>query len=247
MARFKLIIEYNGTGLCGWQKQDNGASVQSALQEAIKGFSGQQVRVNGAGRTDAGVHALGQVAHIDLTGDWSEGRIRDAINAHLRPLLISVLNVEAVSEDFDARFSAVKRYYMYRIINRRAQLTLMQGQAWHVIMPLDANAMHQAAQALAGKHDFSTFRDARCQAKSPVKTLDAISVQRHGDNVDIHIEARSFLHRQVRSIAGSLKKVGEGVWEPGKIAEILEYRQRSQCGPVAPSAGLYLLKVDYPF
>ncbi len=246
MPRFKLTIEYDGTGFVGWQQQNNGPSVQAALQDAVKGFSGEDVKVHGAGRTDAGVHALGQAAHIDLGKDWVPDKVRDAMNAHLRPLPVSVLEAELVSDNFDARFSAVKRYYFYQIINRRPPLALERNQAWHVMQSLDADAMHEAAQVLIGKHDFSTFRDAQCQAKSPVKTLDEISVTRNGDAVEIRISALSFLHRQVRSIAGSLKKVGEGSWSPAKIAEILAACDRAECGPVAPACGLYLVNVDYP-
>lgn len=246
MPRYRLIIEYDGAGYVGWQQQDNGPSVQAALQQAVKGFSGEEVRVFGAGRTDAGVHALGQAAHIDLARAWDADRVREAMNAHLRGHAIAVLAVEEAAENFDARFSAVGRHYLYRIVNRRPPLALARGQAWHVMQPLDAAAMHEAAQALIGRHDFSTFRDAQCQAKSPVKTLDAISVAREGEGVEIRVSARSFLHRQVRSIAGSLKKVGEGAWPPERMAEILKAADRRLCGPVAPPDGLYLVRVDYP-
>ncbi|PLX42396.1 MAG: tRNA pseudouridine(38-40) synthase TruA, partial [Hyphomicrobiales bacterium] len=232
MPRYRLIIEYDGAGYVGWQQQDNGPSVQAALQQAVKGFSGEEVRVFGAGRTDAGVHALGQAAHIDLARAWDADRVREAMNAHLRGHAIAVLAVEEAAENFDARFSAVGRHYLYRIVNRRPPLALARGQAWHVMQPLDAAAMHEAAQALIGRHDFSTFRDAQCQAKSPVKTLDAISVAREGEGVEIRVSARSFLHRQVRSIAGSLKKVGEGAWPPERMAEILKAADRRLCGPV---------------
>ena len=246
MPRIKLTIEYDGTNFVGWQQQDNGPSVQAALQDAVKGFSGEDVKVHGAGRTDAGVHALGQAAHIDLVKDWPPDTVRDAMNAHLRPLPVAVLSVRPVADDFDARFSAIKRHYLYRIINRRPPLALERDQAWHVMQALNADAMHEAAQALIGKHDFTTFRDAQCQAKSPVKTLDDISVLRRNEVVEIRVSALSFLHRQVRSIAGSLKKVGEGNWPPAQIAEILQACDRAQCGPVAPACGLYLVKVDYP-
>lgn len=246
MPRYKLTIEYDGTGLVGWQQQDNGPSVQAALQAAVKAFSGEDARIGGAGRTDAGVHALGQVAHLDLAREWEANRVREAMNAHLRGRAIAVLAVEQAAGGFDARFSAVRRHYLYRIVNRRPPLALMQHRAWHVMQPLNAAAMHEAAQALVGRHDFSTFRDAQCQAKSPVKTLDEISVMREGEEVQIRVSARSFLHRQVRSITGSLKKVGEGAWPPGQIGEVLAACDRAQCGPVAPACGLYLVKVDYP-
>lgn len=246
MPRYQLTIEYDGTGFVGWQSQDNGLSVQAALQDAVRGFSGEDVKLFGAGRTDSGVHALGQVAHIDLSQDWQPQRVCDAVNAHLRPLPIAVLKVAAVGDDFDARFSAVQRHYLYRIINRRAPLVLQRHQAWHVIQPLDDGAMHRAAQALVGRHDFSTFRDARCQSKSPVRTLDQISIIRDGEVVEIRVSARAFLHRQVRSIVGSLEKVGVGTWPPGAMGQILAAKDRTACGPVARACGLYLVRVDYP-
>jgi len=209
MPRYKLTIEYDGTPFVGWQVQDNGPSVQGVLTEAIAAFTGERVVVGGAGRTDAGVHALGQVAHVDLAKDWDGDTVRDAINFHLRPQPIAVLTAEQVAENFDARFSATKRHYLYRIVNRRADLALDQNRAWRVPRPLDADAMHAAAQKLVGRHDFTTFRAAECQAKSPVKTLDQLDVKRDGDAVRISATARSFLHHQVRSMVGSLVHVGE--------------------------------------
>lgn len=246
MPRYKLTIEYDGGPFVGWQRQENGLSVQQALEEAIAGFCGETVRVHGAGRTDAGVHALGQVAHVDLGRDAETDTVRDAINHHLKPHPVAVLAVARVPEDFEARFSAVRRAYLYRILDRRAPPTSRRGQVWHVGVPLDAKAMHEAAQALIGQHDFTTFRAAECQAQSPIKTLDEIAVIRKDDEVHLTVAARSFLHHQVRSIAGSLKKVGEGRWPLERIAEILAAADRSACGPVAPPEGLYLVSVAYP-
>ncbi len=207
MPRYKLTIEYDGTPFVGWQVQDNGPAVKGVLTEAIAAFTGERVVVGGAGRTDAGVHALGQVAHVDLAKDWDGDTVRDAINFHLRPQPIAVLTAEQVAENFDARFSATERHYLYRIVNRRADLALDQNRAWRVPRPLDADAMHAAAQKLVGRHDFTTFRAAECQAKSPVKTLDLLDVKRDGNAVRISATARSFLHHQVRSIVGSLVHV----------------------------------------
>ncbi|CAN5353977.1 tRNA pseudouridine(38-40) synthase TruA [soil metagenome] len=245
MPRYKLIIEYDGAPFCGWQYQDNGPSVQGALEAAVKAMTGGDVRVNGAGRTDAGVHALGQVAHIDLAKDYKADRVRDALNAHLRPHPIGVLSAEIVPEIFDARFSATKRHYIYRIANRRANLALNVGHVWRVARPLDVGAMHEAAQVLIGKHDFTTFRDTECQAKSPEKTLDALDVVRDGDDVNITTSARSFLHSQVRSMVGSLVWAGHGRWNAGDMRRALDARARTACGPVAPPDGLYLVKVEY--
>nr|RAW03950.1 tRNA pseudouridine(38-40) synthase TruA [Aerococcus urinae] len=245
MPRYKLTIEYNGAPFCGWQSQQNGLAVQDVLEAGIKGLCGVDIRVNGAGRTDAGVHALGQVAHVDLPEPVATDTIRDAVNAHMRSKPVSIVEVEEVPADFEARFSAIRRHYLYRIVNRRAPLTLDRGQAWLVFKPLDADAMHAAAQLLVGLHDFTTFRSTQCQSKSPVKTLDAISVSRYGEEIEIATEARSFLHNQVRSIVGSLKLVGEGRWSPRMLERALEARDRTACGPVAPPDGLYLLKVDY--
>ena len=245
MPRYKLTIEYDGAPFCGWQIQDNGASVQGALESAVKAICGAFVRVHGAGRTDAGVHALGQVAHCDIAKPFAPGRLRDGLNAHLRPHPIGVLSAEIVPDTFEARFSALRRHYLYRISNHRANLALDLGRAWRLPRPLDTEAMHAAAQKLVGKHDFTTFRDSECQAKSPEKTLDQLDVVREGHAVNILTSARSFLHSQVRSMVGSLVWVGEGRWSPDDLALALEARSRAACGPVAPPDGLYLVRVDY--
>jgi tRNA pseudouridine38-40 synthase len=245
MPRYKLTIEYDGGPFVGWQRQANGRSVQQAIEEAVTGFAGEAVVVKGAGRTDAGVHAFGQVAHLDLSRDWPADTVRDAINAHLRPAPVAILAAEPVAADFDARFSAVKRHYLYRIIDRRAPPVLDRSRVWHVSSPLDPAAMHAAAQALVGHHDFTTFRAAECQSRSPVKTLDRLDVSREGDEIAIRAGARSFLHSQVRSMVGALKKVGEGRWPVGQVAAALAARDRTRAGPVAPPHGLYLVAVDY--
>lgn len=245
MPRYKLTIEYDGGPFVGWQRQANGPSVQQAIEAAVLAFSGETVVVKGAGRTDAGVHALGQVAHIDLARERTADTVRDAINAHLRPAPVAILAAEAVGDDFDARFSAVKRHYLYRILDRRAPPALDRGRVWHVPSRLDSDAMHEAAQALVGNHDFTTFRAAECQARSPVKTLDRLDVTREGAEIAIRASARSFLHSQVRSMAGALKKVGEGRWRIGEVGAALAARDRTRAGPVAPPDGLYLVAVDY--
>jgi tRNA pseudouridine38-40 synthase len=245
VTRYKLTIEYDGTPFVGWQMQDNGPSVQSVLTDAIAAFAGERAAVQGAGRTDAGVHALGQVAHVDLAKDWDNDTVRDAINFHVRPQPIAVLEAEQVEPNFDARFSATKRHYLYRIFNRRADLTLDQNRVWRVPRALDAAAMHSAAQKLVGRHDFTTFRAAECQAKSPVKTLDRLDVTRESDEVRIEASARSFLHHQVRSMVGSLVHVGEGKWSATDLAGALAARDRTVCGQVAPPHGLYLVRVEY--
>jgi len=245
MPRYKLTIEYDGTPFVGWQAQDNGPSVQSLLADAIAAFTGERVAVPGAGRTDAGVHALGQVAHVDLAKDWDVDNVRDAVNFHLRPQPVAVLAAEQVAPDFDARFSAVKRHYLYRIVNRRADLTLDQNRAWRVPRPLDDAAMQAAAQRLLGRHDFTTFRSAECQAKSPIKTLDRLDVTRDRDELRIIASARSFLQHQVRSMVGSLMHVGEGKWSADELSAALAARDRTRCGQVAPPHGLYLVRVEY--
>jgi tRNA pseudouridine38-40 synthase len=245
MPRYKLTVEYDGAPFCGWQVQADQISVQGVLTEAIEALSGQKTLVQGAGRTDAGVHARAQVAHVDLAKDWDTDTVRDALNAHLRPYPIAILSAERAADDFNARTSAVKRHYLYRIINRRADLTLEAGYAWRVPRPLDANAMYQAAQRLVGKHDFTTFRSTECQAKSPVKTLDVLAVERNGEEINVSAKARSFLHNQVRSMVGSLVAVGEGKWSADDLGKALNARDRAACGQVAPPDGLYLMKVDY--
>jgi tRNA pseudouridine38-40 synthase len=245
MPRYKLTLEYDGTPFVGWQMQENGPSVQGRVAEAIKAFSGEETLPRGAGRTDAGVHALGQVAHMDLAKDWPPWKVRDALNAQLRPDPVSVLECERVADDFDARFSATARHYLYRIVNRRAPLALGRDRAWQIMHALDSGAMHEAAQVLVGHHDFTTFRSSECQAPSPVKTLDVLSVTRLGEEIEIEASARSFLHNQVRSMVGSLKLVGEGKWTARDLAAALEARTRGACGAVAPPCGLYLVKVDY--
>ena len=245
MPRYKLIVEYDGRPFAGWQIQADQLTVQGLLTAAVEALSGDKTLVQGAGRTDAGVHARAQVAHADLTKEWDTDTIRDALNAHLRPHPIAILAAERAADDFNARTSAIRRHYLYRIINRRADLTLEAGRAWRVSRPLDAAAMHKAAQRLIGKRDFTTFRSTECQAKSPVKTLDILKVERSDEDVYVIAVARSFLHNQVRSMVGSLVPVGEGKWSPDDLAKALEARDRAACGPVAPPDGLYLSKVEY--
>jgi tRNA pseudouridine38-40 synthase len=245
MPRFKLTIEYDGTPYVGWQVQDNGPSVQGLITTALAAFTGETVAVHGAGRTDAGVHALGQVAHVDLTKDWDTDTIRDAANFHLRPHPVAVLAAQPVPDAFDARFSAVRRHYLYRIVNRRADLALDRARTWRVPRPLDAAAMHAAAQRLIGRHDFTTFRSTECQAKSPLKTLDRLDVERSGDEIRIMASARSFLQHQVRSMVGSLVHVGEGKWSADDLSYALAARNRAACGQVAPPEALYLVRVEY--
>lgn len=245
MPRYKILVEYDGTPFFGWQWQDTLPSVQGALVHAIQSFTGERVMVQGAGRTDAGVHALGQVAHFDLSKDYETDTVRDALNAHLRPNPVAVLSAEKVAADFDARRSAIRRHYLYRIANRRPDLTLDRLRAWRVPRRLDVEAMHAAAQRLVGKHDFTTFRSTECQAKSPEKTLDRLDVSRAGDEVHIVAVARSFLHNQVRSMVGTLVPVGDGKWTADDVSRALAARDRAACGQVAPPEGLYLVKVDY--
>lgn len=245
MPRYKLTIEYDGTPFAGWQVQAGVPTVQGVLAEAFFRFCGERVHVAGAGRTDAGVHATGQVAHVDLARDWRTDTVRDAMTAQLRPHPVAVLAAEKVGDDFDARFSAVKRHYLYRIVNRRPDLALDRDRAWRIPQKLDAQAMHAAAQRLLGKHDFSTFRAAECQAASPVKTLDRLDVSRAGEEIRIETSARSFLHHQVRSMVGSLMRVGEGRWSADDLFAALNAADRTRCGPMAPAAGLYLAAVGY--
>ena len=245
MPRYKLTIEYCGAGLVGWQRQADGLSVQEALETAIRDFCGAGVTVFGAGRTDAGVHALAQIAHVDLPREAAPEVIRSAVNYHLRPHTISVLAVEPVAPDFDARRSATARHYLYRMLNRRAPPALERGRVWHVAAPLDLAAMQEGARHLVGHHDFSTFRDSLCQAKSPVKTLDALELAREGDEIHIAAQARSFLHHQVRNMAGTLKLVGLGRWQPEDVARALAARDRRAGGPTAPAAGLTLIAIRY--
>jgi tRNA pseudouridine38-40 synthase len=245
MPRYKLTVEYDGRPFAGWQIQADQLTVQGLLTSAVEALSGDKTLVQGAGRTDAGVHARTQVAHVDLTKEWNTDTIRDALNAHLRPHPIAILAAERAADDFNARSSAIRRHYLYRIVNRRADLTLDAGRAWRVPRPLDAAAMHAAAQRLIGKHDFTTFRSTECQAKSPEKTLDVLKVERDGEDIYVTSVARSFLHNQVRSMVGSLVLVGEGKWSSDDLAKALDARDRTACGPVAPPDGLYLMKVEY--
>ena len=245
MPRYKLTIEYDGGPFVGWQIQDNGPSVQGVLAAAVEAFCGEKVSVQGAGRTDAGVHALAQVGHVDLAKDWDGDTVRDALNAHLRPHPVAVIAAERADDSFDARFSAIRRHYLYRIINRRADLTFERGRAWRIAKPLDIPAMQAAAQRLVGRHDFTTFRNVECQAKSPVKTLDQLDVHRRADDVQVMASARSFLHSQVRSMVGALALVGEGKWTIDDVSVALAKRDRAACAPVAPPDGLYLARVDY--
>ncbi len=248
MPRFRLDIEYDGGPYAGWQRQAGDHTIQAAIEQAVEKFSGEAITLRGAGRTDAGVHATGQVAHLDLTKDWPADTVRDAVNAHLQQAgeRVSIVRAAVVPDDFDARFSATGRHYLYRISNRRAPPALDKGKVWWVPKRLDAVAMEVAAKVLLGRHDFTTFRSTQCQANSPVRTLDRLDVVRDGDAIDIHTSARSFLHNQVRSMVGSLKRVGEGAWSAGDLKVALEACDRAACGQVAPPDGLFLVKVDYP-
>ncbi len=247
MPRFRMTIEYDGSRYVGWQRQDNGSSVQGAIEQAIFRLTGETVSIRGAGRTDSGVHARGQVAHADLERQWKPETLRNALNAYLGQASdrVSILEAMEVPPDFDARFSALRRHYLYRIISRRSPLALEAKRAWWVAKPLDHAAMHAAAQMLVGRHDFTTFRSAHCQAKSPVRTLDRLDVTRDGDLIEIRATAQSFLHNQIRSFAGTLKLAGDGKWSPEDVRAALEAKDRKACGPVAPPDGLYFMQVDY--
>lgn len=245
MPRYKLTLEYDGSAFAGWQRQEGQSTIQGVLEEAAARIRGEPGDVTGAGRTNSGVHALGQVAHLDLIRPLSADKVRDALNAYLRPHRIAILVAEEADEGFHARFDATGRSYLYRIVNRRPDLTFDHGRAWRVGARLDAGRMHEAAQALLGRHDFTTFRDSQCQADSPWRTLDAISVSVSDDRIDVRCSARSFLHRQVRSMVGSLVDVGRGRQPVGWIGDILKATDRRLCGPVAPPDGLYLTSVRY--
>ena len=246
MPRYRLTIEYDGSPYNGFQAQAGQPTVQGAIETAIKGFCGQDVRIAAAGRTDSGVHATGQVVHVDLDRDWPAATVMNALNAHMVKEAVSVLDSVSVADDWHARFSCLGRSYLYRIANRRAPLTLDRGRAWQVAQPLDEAAMHRAAQALVGRHDFTTFRSVQCQAADPVKTLDRLSVERVGEEVHIRAEARSFLHHQVRSMVGCLALVGMGRWPEDRMAQALAARDRQALGLNAPSEGLYFVRALYP-
>jgi len=245
MPRYKLTVEYDGAGLVGWQRQAKGLSVQEILETAVERLCGKSVTVHGAGRTDAGVHALAQTAHVDLARDRPTDVIRSALNQHVKPHAVAIRTVERVVDTFDARRSARGRVYRYRILNRRAPPALERGRVWHVGPALDMAAMQAASRLLIGKHDFTTFRDTQCQAKSPVKTLDALDIARASDEIWIEARARSFLHHQVRNMVGTLKLVGAGKWEPADVKRALDARDRRAGGPTAPPQGLYLVEVIY--
>jgi len=245
MPRFKLTIEYHGAAYCGWQRQDNGLGVQQALEEAVRQIEPTVDKVTAAGRTDAGVHATGQVVHLDVVRDWTAFDLAKAINHFLKKERISVIEAEPVADDFHARFDARDRHYRYKIIQRRAPLAVDDGLAWHIKAPLDVDAMREGAAHLIGHHDFTTFRSIQCQAKSPIKTMDVIQIDQEGERIDITLRARSFLHNQVRSIAGTLERVGRGAWPADRVRNALEAKDRAACGPVAPSCGLYLERVIY--
>ena len=245
MPRYRITVEYDGTHFVGWQIQANGPSVAGAIAAALHKLTGKAVAVHGAGRTDAGVHALAQIAHLDLESEWEPLKLREGLNALVRPNAVAILAVERADDDFHARYSATARHYLYRIVNRRAPLALELNRAWHVPQPLDEGLMQEGARQLVGRHDFTTFRSAECQSASPVKTLDALSVSRRGEIIEVRASARSFLHNQVRSMVGSLKLVGDSKWQPLDMKQALEARDRSACGPVAHPHGLDLVCVDY--
>jgi tRNA pseudouridine38-40 synthase len=245
MKRFSIKIEYDGGRYNGWQRQANGRSVQGEIEAALVKLSGEASVVRGAGRTDTGVHALGQVAHFDLSRVFRPDVVRDGLNAHLRDEQIVICHAAAVDNDFDARFSAIARHYRYRILNRRAPSAIDRKRVWHVSRPIDIGSMRNGAAMLLGHHDFTTFRSTECQAKSPLKTLDRLDISGDGQEVIVEASARSFLHSQVRSIVGTLTRVGIGAWSSDRVADALRARDRAQCGPLAPPHGLYLTAVDY--
>lgn len=246
MPRYRLKIEYDGTPFVGWQVQSAGVSVQGVIEEAIRKLTGETIRIRGAGRTDAGVHALGQVIHLDLERTWPADKLRDGLNFHMKPNPVAVLEAEEAPATFDARFSATARHYLYRILARRGPPALLRNRVWWIPRSLDAEAMQDAAPVLIGRHDFTTFRATQCQAASPLRTLDRLDVERHGDEIHIRASARAFLHNQVRSMVGSLKLVGDGKWTRDDLRHALEAADRTACGAVAPAQGLYLTAVDYP-
>ncbi|WP_027833937.1 tRNA pseudouridine(38-40) synthase TruA [Maritalea myrionectae] len=246
MPRYKLTVEYYGTPFHGWQSQLDGKGVQDAIEDAIEKFSGERVKVQAAGRTDSGVHATGQVFHLDLSKQWDSFRIAEAMNFHLKPLPIAITGHVPVPDHFEARFSALSRHYEFLILNRKARPTFMRNRVWHVPHALDADKMHEAAQLILGKHDFTTFRASMCQANSPIRTLDRLDVERRGEMIHVFASARSFLHNQVRSMVGSLVEVGRERWTPQDFRAALDAADRKACGPVSPPDGLYLIGVDYP-
>jgi tRNA pseudouridine38-40 synthase len=246
VTRWRLTIEYDGRPFMGWQRQDHGPSVQQSLEEAIHRMTGELAAVHAAGRTDAGVHALAMAAHVEIEKSVTEHRLREGINALVRPDPISVTAVEKVADDWHARFSCIGRKYLYRILNRRAPPALDRGRVWHVAVPLDGEAMAEGAAMLVGRHDFTTFRSVQCQSDSPVKTLDLLNVRRVGEEIHIEAAARSFLHHQVRSMVGCLALVGRGQWQPGDIGRALEARDRAELGLNAPPEGLYFVEAVYP-
>ncbi len=245
MPRYRIIVEYDGRDFVGWQHQENGLSVQQAIEDALEKFSSERITIHAAGRTDSGVHAMGQVAHFDIERDFDTETVRNAINFHLKPLAVAVLSAEIAADDFHSRFKATSRVYLYRILNRRSPPVLDRGRVWWVSRQLDVEAMNEAAKTLLGKHDFTSFRNTHCQAKSPVKTLDVLEVRRNKEEILITAEARSFLHNQVRNMVGTLKLVGIGKWTPKDVKNALEAHDRAAAGPLSPPDGLYLMKVRY--
>ena len=246
MTRWRLTIEYDGGPFMGWQRQDHGPSVQQTLEEALQRMTGEQAQFTAAGRTDAGVHALAMAAHVDVMKSLTPHRLREGLNALVRPQPISILQVEEVADDWHARFSCIGRRYLYRILSRRAPPALDSGRVWHIAVPLDVDAMRQGAAHLVGRHDFTTFRSAHCQSDSPVKTLDSLEVSRSGEEIHVAAAARSFLHHQVRSMVGCLALIGRGQWRPDEMRGALEARDRSALGFNAPPQGLYFVEAVYP-